>query len=860
MMLMSSASAAISNNDIASIAIGYNGQDGGQCKEFVQKVVNEVAGEDILGSGYKNCYEKIGMEILPSQAMWGDIIQTRNDSDPENYYSGTHSAIVLENKGDNNFKVVDSNWNIIPDEIVRIGDRNLFDWASGFGTQIHYYRLGTTDHWDFNISPYTQGWEAINAEEFSVNSGKYIVNPKQIDPYIRLNGLLLNADNYDAIEINMASNCPDGNATIYFTTENSSNYAEDKNVSFEVNNSGDWFNYTIYMANHELWNGTVTGIRIDPAEEGRSSGVDTFGFDWIKVVETDKKPTIVSCDLDDILYQGSDTLTFGYWIKNPFANDLEDVRLGAQIRTSNPLIEWIDDSGNDKVITLNSGIYEEQRRYERFFKLPIFASAGDYDANWIVLKHKTGVWYNNKEKANAFVIGDLSPKPKLDLIFLFDTTGSMWDDIANAQASASMIVSALDLTGFDYRVAVADYRDYPENPHGEPGIDYVYNLDQSFSSDKDVIISAIDGLTLGWGNDWNESVYSALVMAMLDVNKDTANSDNYGWREEAFKAIILLGDAPPQDDGEPDNREPWIGGYNLDDVAYWSENIDPIRVYSIVVGSDPNTYAAFSEISERTGGKVYLSPNADDVSAAIIKAIEDMEDDGYGVEVEITPIWNETDPGSSVIYSVNITNKGDLADVYNVSFEAENIMGSDRGYPLAIQYSWITFNDSEMGLNPSMSEIRSLEISVPENWAGMENTTYTFGVNAKSETDADVSNTSSAELKVKASKRSMVEYSRLEIQWLTELVNGSDIHHGTKNALLIKLANAELKVDQALVNLDNGKEKPADNMLRVSQNLMNAFINQVEAQCDKKITQPDTEVLKGKANQTIDDLEKAREE
>ena len=88
--------------DVMSIAIGYNGQDGGQCKEFVQKVVNEVAGEDILGSGYKNCYEKIGMEILPSQAMWGDIIQTRNDSDPENYYSGTHSAIVLENKGDNN--------------------------------------------------------------------------------------------------------------------------------------------------------------------------------------------------------------------------------------------------------------------------------------------------------------------------------------------------------------------------------------------------------------------------------------------------------------------------------------------------------------------------------------------------------------------------------------------------------------------------------------------------------------------------------------------------------------------------------------------------------------------------------------
>ena len=49
MMLMSSASATISNNDIASIAIGYNGQYGDQCKVFVQTVVNEAAGENIVG-------------------------------------------------------------------------------------------------------------------------------------------------------------------------------------------------------------------------------------------------------------------------------------------------------------------------------------------------------------------------------------------------------------------------------------------------------------------------------------------------------------------------------------------------------------------------------------------------------------------------------------------------------------------------------------------------------------------------------------------------------------------------------------------------------------------------------------------
>ena len=447
-------------------------------------------------------------------------------------------------------------------------------------------------------------------------------------------------------------------------------------------------------------------------------------------------------------------------------------------------------------------------------------------------------------------------KPKLDLIILIDTTGSMGTEIDNVKESMGDIVEALDSTGFDYRVAVADYRDYPESPYGG-SMDYVYDLKLPFSNDKDVIINAINGLSLGWGNDWRESVYSALVMSMLDVNKDSVgNPDNYGWRSGVHKAIIIMGDAPPH--GDYDNPEPWVGGYSLSDVEYWSYNIDPVKVYSIVVGNDPITYNAFFEISEKTGGKVYLSPDAADVADAIIKAIGDIGTDGYGVDVNITPIQNEVNPGNSVEYSVNITNKGNVADVYNVSFEAENIPGSYRGYPTAIQYSWIVFDDSKMELDPSMSEIRPLTITVPENWAGMEDVNYTFSVSAKSEMDETVVYTSSAELKIKADKRSMIEYSKLEIQWLSGLVDSSTIDHGIKNSLLMKLAIAESKLDRALVDLDDDKIKPADNMLWASRNLVNAFTNQVDAQYDKKIMQPDAETLKEKAGQIVEDLEEAR--
>ncbi|MCK5413244.1 MAG: C39 family peptidase [Candidatus Pacebacteria bacterium] len=498
-----------------------------------------------------------------------------------------------------------------------------------------------------------------------------------------------------------------------------------------------------------------------------------------------------------------------------------------------------------------------------------------YDGHFLVVKGYTDtgiitndpgrtngvITYSNKQFLNAMssqggavvvVIDEPSPtSPKLDLIILIDTTGSMGGEINQVKVSANEIVEALDSTGFDYRVAVADYRDYPESPYGGSS-DYLYNLNLPFSSNKDSIISSINGLTLGWGADWRESVYSALVMSMTDANKDITNSDNYGWRNGVSKAIIIMGDAPPH------IPEPWIGGYALSDVTYWSENIDPIVVYSIVVGYDSTTYAAFSEISEGTGGKVYSAETASEVADAIIEAIRDIGTDDHGVNVEITPAHNEVSPEDSVAYSVNITNKGNIADVYNVSFEAENILGSYRGYPMAIQLSWIVFDSAQVTFNSEMSEVRPLTITVPENWAGMEDMVYSFDVTAISTTDTNIGNTSSAELKVKANNKSMIEYSKLEIQWLAELVDGSDIDRGIKNSLLTKLTNAESKADRALVDLDNGKIKTADNMLQASRNLINAFANQVDAQYDKKIMQPDAEILKEKANQIMEDLEKAK--
>jgi hypothetical protein len=142
LMSIVSSSAVISNNKIADTAVSYEGQNlgdtWGQCKAFVQKVVRQAGGS--LGTGYRQCYLNVGREIQSNEAAKGDIIQLNKASDPEAYYTGMHTAILLENYGGNNFKVVDSNWKF--DTTVRIHDWNPYNMASKHGLQVHFYRLG----------------------------------------------------------------------------------------------------------------------------------------------------------------------------------------------------------------------------------------------------------------------------------------------------------------------------------------------------------------------------------------------------------------------------------------------------------------------------------------------------------------------------------------------------------------------------------------------------------------------------------------------------------------------------------------------------------------------------------------------
>lgn len=226
------------------------------------------------------------------------------------------------------------------------------------------------------------------------------------------------------------------------------------------------------------------------------------------------------------------------------------------------------------------------------------------------------------------VMGFAAGGKKIDLVFVIDTTGSMGDDINYVKRDVNQIVGDIVEQGQDYRLAVIDYRDFPERT----GDDYVYNIQLDFTSDDEGFLSVVDGLNVDGGGDTPEAVYSALIDGVSSLS----------WRSGAGKAVILMGDAPALD------PEPYTG-YTADDaLAYLNsgrrelvekkygsspDSVEPqavsksaITLFAINTGSSTSTTDCFEYLANGTNGKYYETSSDVSSSEIILKIIEEIPD------------------------------------------------------------------------------------------------------------------------------------------------------------------------------------------------------------------------------------------
>lgn len=133
------------------------------------------------------------------------------------------------------------------------------------------------------------------------------------------------------------------------------------------------------------------------------------------------------------------------------------------------------------------------------------------------------------------VVIDQTVSGNLDVLFLFDTTGSMGGLITSAQTSASEILTSLSTFGDDVRFGVAHYEDFPTFPWGA-STDVPYALLADIGS-ATAAQTAINSLSLGNGSDWPESNLYALQQAATTTS----------WRDDATRVIVWFGDAEGHD-------------------------------------------------------------------------------------------------------------------------------------------------------------------------------------------------------------------------------------------------------------------------------------------------------------------------
>jgi len=176
-----------------------------------------------------------------------------------------------------------------------------------------------------------------------------------------------------------------------------------------------------------------------------------------------------------------------------------------------------------------------------------------------------------------------------DIVFVFDTTGSMGGEITEMQTAVIEFSETIATAGIDYSLGLTEYQTCDDNPYN------VYN-GGILTQDETVMRDWIQSLTASGGG--SESVLDALAHAVSD----------HQWRPNSNRIIVLIGDEPPQCSAE---------GNTLDSV------ISLLRSEGIVTHVIGSNEDSMRRIASETGGSFFEIRSTDSFSS-IINSIADL--------------------------------------------------------------------------------------------------------------------------------------------------------------------------------------------------------------------------------------------
>lgn len=114
----------------------------------------------------------------------------------------------------------------------------------------------------------------------------------------------------------------------------------------------------------------------------------------------------------------------------------------------------------------------------------------------------------------------------VDIVFAFDTTGSMGFYIDNAREAAQSVAEEILGDNPEARIGLLEYRDAGDAFVARP----VVPLSGDFAN----LTKGLDGLVASGGGDWPEAVFTGIYMSAME----------FDFRSSANRSIVVIGDAP----------------------------------------------------------------------------------------------------------------------------------------------------------------------------------------------------------------------------------------------------------------------------------------------------------------------------
>jgi Mg-chelatase subunit ChlD len=172
-------------------------------------------------------------------------------------------------------------------------------------------------------------------------------------------------------------------------------------------------------------------------------------------------------------------------------------------------------------------------------------------------------------------------RPKIEVVFALDTTGSMGGLIQAAKENIWSIATTMAQAdpAPEISIGLVAYRD-----RGDAYVTRVVDL----SSDLDSVYSTLMDFEAAGGGDGPESVNAALY--------DSIHKISWSQDSDAYRVVFLVGDAPPHMDYQDDVKYP---------QSLQAANARGIIVNTIQCGEHQDTILPWQQIAQLAGGRYF---------------------------------------------------------------------------------------------------------------------------------------------------------------------------------------------------------------------------------------------------------------